>query len=109
MRNDRNKEEAAEKDCFTHYELIENLSLFDEGFIMSKIDVRTMSGKEYSFECKDKSKEDFLIWLSELDSPMDLVTEYCDYHPNGYTHSIYTRESNWLYLIKMYYKDGTVI
>lgn len=109
MRNDRNKEEPTDKDCYTHYELIESLSQHQYGHGISKIEITTMTGKQYAFDCKDKTVEDFMEFFAKLDSPMNIVTEHCADPSIQYSHTVYTRQNNWMYLITMYFKDGVVI
>lgn len=109
MRNNRNHEVASERECFTHYELIDNLARHQEGHGTSRIEIKTMTGQEYTFECRGKTTEDFLEFMALLDSPMDVVSEHCANLERNYSHSIYTRQTNWMYLIQIYFKDGVVI
>lgn len=109
MRNDRNHETPTARECFTLYELIESLSQHQEGHGTSKIEIKTMTGKGYTFECEGKTVEDFLEFLSTLDSPMDVVVEYCRNTEIDYSHAIYTRRNPWMYHIEMHYRSGAVI
>ena len=76
MRNNRNHEVASERECFTHYELIDNLARHQEGHGTTKIEIKTMTGQEYTFECRGKTMG-AVSWFQWKNDPTGLGLDKC--------------------------------
>ena len=99
-----------EDECFSHYELIRNLTQFEEGIPSSKIEIQTVKGIHYEFDCTGKTIPEFMEFFEKLDSQIAKVIEWSSEHPGKYSHSTYTLQPcGWMYYIQMEWLDGTII
>ena len=97
-----------ERNCFTHYELIESLSRNDGGYEYEKILIITSDGRTKLLKCEDMTRSELLIILSQLTAPIESVMMFYLDHPD----TVFLqkrRVSDWCYFPTIHLKNTEVL